>query len=52
MYDTYLLTYLDGPPGPKASLVPGSPGTGTATPGKLPDSTEVPLYGTSAKIGN
>jgi len=23
-------------PGPKASLVPGSPGTGAAAPGKLP----------------
>ena len=27
---------LDGPPGPKASLVPGSLGTGAAAPGKLP----------------
>jgi len=27
---------LDGPAGPKASLVPGSPGTGAAAPGKLP----------------
>jgi len=27
---------LDGTPGPKASLVPGSPGTGAAAPGKLP----------------
>ena len=36
LYVFYVLHGLDGSPGPKASLVPGSLGIGAAAPGKLP----------------